>query len=117
MKNKKNIGHIIRRLTCKALQSSSSFNIAAIAFSKKGNVLGIESNNLRTDLIPYKGRGKHAEMALMKKYGKKIDTIYLFRVGNSAIPRPIDPCETCANTAKKLNIKIISLVPIANKFH
>lgn len=107
--NKKAITPIINRLSKKALSSPSKFKIAACAFSKQGNFLGIESNGVRCDLTSFKGRGKHAEMALIKKFGKQIDTIYLFRVGLSNIPRPIEPCITCAATAKKLGIKIISL--------
>lgn len=116
-KNTKAINSIVARLKDKALQSPSKYKISAIAFSKKGNFIGIESNGVRCDLTSFKGRGKHAEMALMKKYGNRIDTIYLFRVGLSAIPRPIEPCPACAATAKKLGIKIIPLVEYCPDFN
>lgn len=105
--------HIINRLTNKASNSPSKIKIAAVAFTKRNNILGIESNGFR-ELSTGKedcfyGKGKHAEMALIKKFGKKISTIYLFRVGRSGNPLPIEPCSACAKAAKKLGIKIISL--------
>lgn len=114
MKITKSNIYIFNRLTQKAFTSPSKIKIAAVAFTKKGNFLGIESNGFR-ELSTGKndcfyGKGKHAEMALMKKYGKKIATIYLFRIGKSKTPLPIDPCPTCAKTAKKLGIKIIPLI-------
>ena len=110
-KPKKDKIDFITRLRDKALQSPSKYKIAAAAFTKRGNLIGFQSNGVRDDLISFKGRGKHAEMSLMKKYGKKIKYIYLFRVGLGAIPRPIDPCPTCKAAAEKLGIKIISLIP------
>lgn len=101
----------ISRLRSKALQSPSKYKIAAAGFSKKGNLIGLESNGVRDDLVSFKGRGKHAQMALMKKFGKKIKQIYLFRVGYGGVPRPIDPCPACKAAAEKLGIKIISLIP------
>ena len=110
--NKQN-KHLINRLTNKASISPSKVKIAAIAFTKRNNVLGIESNGFRelstgADDCFY-GKGKHAEMALIKKFGRKISTIYLFRVGHSGNPLPIDPCPACAKAAQKLGIRIISL--------
>ena len=110
-KPQKNQFDFISRLKSKALQSPSKYKIAAAGFSKRGNLVGLESNGVRDDLVSFKGRGKHAQMALMKKYGKKIKQIYLFRVGYGGIPRPIDPCPTCKAAAEKLGIKIISLIP------
>jgi cytidine deaminase len=109
---------IIPRLSSKADSSPSKFKIAAVAFTKQGNLLGFESNGFRDDITANKvsryGAGKHAERALMVKFGKKIDTIYLFRVGSSGNALPIEPCESCKKTADKLGIKIISLVEYVN---
>ena len=110
-KPKKDKVDFINRLKDKALQSPSKYKIAAAGFTKRGNLIGIESNGVRDDLVSFKGRGKHAQMTLMKKYGKKIKQIYIFRVGYGGIPRPIDPCPTCKAAAEKLGIKIISLIP------
>lgn len=111
MKLKKDQADLVNRMKSKALQSPSKYKIAAAAFTKRGNLIGLQSNGVRDDLVSFKGRGKHAQMALMKKYGKKIKQIYIFRVGYGGVPRPIDPCPTCKAAAEKLGIKIISLIP------
>lgn len=111
MKLKKDQADLVNRMKSKALQSPSKYKIAAAAFTKRGNLIGLQSNGVRDDLVSFKGRGKHAQMALMKKYGKKIKQIYIFRVGYGGVPRPIDPCPTCQAAAEKLGIKIISLIP------
>jgi cytidine deaminase len=115
--NKNKINHLIlNRLKNKALQERSChFKIAAIAFSKRGNFIGISMNNHRSFFSHSKGSGLHAEMILMKKYGKTIDKIFLIRFGKDGDVLPIDPCENCAKAAKKLNIKIISLSEYINE--
>ena len=63
------------------------------------------------EAAPMKGKGLHAEMALMKKYGARIKTIIICRVGNSGNLLPIDPCSACAELAGKLGITIVSIEP------
>ena len=60
MKLRKDQFAFITRLRDKALQSPSKYKIAAAGFSKRGNLVGFESNGVRDDLISFKGRGKHA---------------------------------------------------------
>jgi len=86
-----------------------TYRIVAAGFSKKGNLLGIETNGWRELPTTRKGTGKHAEAALMKKYGKKLHTIYILRVGNALDILPIHPCEACKNMASKIGIKIIPI--------
>lgn len=86
-----------------------TYRIAAAAFSKKGNLLGIEMNGWRGLVTTRRGTGKHAEAALIKKFGKKIDTIYILRVGNALDILPIHPCESCKNMASKAGIKIVPI--------
>ena len=86
-----------------------TYRIAAAAFSKKGNLLGIEMNGWRELVTTRRGTGKHAEAALIKKYGRKIDTIYILRVGNALDILPIHPCESCKNMAAKAGIKIVPI--------
>lgn len=94
----------------KAKQAKSNFHIAAAAFSRKNNLLGISSNNPNKNFpISKKGTGIHAEAALIKKYGRQIDKIYIVRIGRGTDPRPIKPCQNCAKLARKYGIKIINL--------
>lgn len=85
------------------------YRICAIAFTKRNNLLGIEMNNFRNGLSNRPGAGSHAEATLIKKYGKRIDKIYVMRVGNACDALPIHPCENCSKLAEKYNIKIIPM--------
>ena len=101
---------LVRLLESKAPQSNSKFFIAAAAFTKKNNLLGIVTNR-QNDKLPYskRGTGFHAEETLFKKYGRKINHIYIVRVGRSGDPLPIDPCPKCAKIARKFGVEIINL--------
>jgi hypothetical protein len=85
------------------------YRIAAIAFTKKGNFIDIRYNNFREGLSNRKGAGLHAEQDLIHRYGNRIDTIYILRVGGSGDCLPIHPCEVCKSIADKRGIKIIPL--------
>lgn len=85
------------------------YKIAALAVTKKGNILDIKYNNFRMGLSNRKGAGLHAEQDLIHKYGNQIDTIYILRIGKSGDCLPIHPCETCKSIAEKRGIKIIPL--------
>lgn len=85
------------------------YRIAAIAFTKKGNFIDIRYNNFRLGLSNRKGAGLHAEQDLIHRYGNKIDTIYILRIGGGGDPLPIHPCEVCKSIAEKRGIKIIPL--------
>jgi hypothetical protein len=86
-----------------------TYRIAAAAFSKRGNLLGIEMNGWRELATTRRGTGKHAEAALIKKYGRKIETIYILRIGNAGDILPIHPCEACKNMADKAGITIVPM--------
>lgn len=86
-----------------------TYRIAALAFTKNGNFIDIRYNNHRDFLSDGPGAGLHAEQDLIHRYGNRIDTIYILRVGNSGKVRPIHPCKTCAKIAAKRGIKIIPL--------
>lgn len=86
-----------------------TYRIIAFAVSKKGNILGFKTNGHRFAMSHRRGAGLHAEAELIKLYGKKIDKIYLLRLGNALDPLPIHPCENCAKIAAKMGIKIILL--------
>lgn len=90
----------------KANNSNCRFKVSAIGISAKGNVLGSCINNHRFD---GKGRGLHAEINLIRRFGKKLSTIIICRVGRSGEMLPIDPCDNCQKVADKLGIKIISV--------
>lgn len=97
-----------------ALNRGFSYRVVAAAYSKHGNLLGIEMNGWRELTADGKGKGKHAEAALIKKFGRKIDKIYILRFGRSLEIRPIHPCECCLNMSNKIGIKIIPIHEMLN---
>ena len=120
--NKKYIKYeLTQRLFKKAIQSDSNFYIAAAAFSRNGNLLGYITNGRNNYYEASKrGAGIHAEASLIKRFGKRIDTIYIARTGrNNKNKLPIDPCENCAKIAKNMGIKIIPIhkLPFMKEFY
>jgi len=100
---------LLQILQKKALQSPSTFLVSAAAYSKHGNLLGTCSNGFKGFVPKRRGAGMHAEQKLIRKFGKKIDTIYIIRCGHDGERLPIHACENCAKMAEKLGIKIVSL--------
>ena len=96
----------------KAMHSPCTYKISGIAFSKKGNVLGHCTNNhskwqvLEKTPIGRAGTAEHCEKRLIEKFGKRIHTIVICRVGRSGELRPIDPCKACSKLALKYGITI-----------
>lgn len=101
--------NIINQLTSKAHKSDCKYKISAIGFDKKGELIGVTNNTHR---FLGKGKGLHAEMRLIRRYGNNIKTMIICRVGRSGIMRPIDPCETCSRVATKLGIKIQTIAEL-----
>lgn len=99
------------------MRSRCTYRVSAVAYDKKGDVLGTSSNVhavwnvLESDEngIGRRGTARHAERLLMGRYGKHIKTIVICRVGKSGELRPIDPCPTCAKVAEKMGVKIVSI--------
>ena len=105
------LNYLNDRLKKKAAQSSCNYKIAAAAFTKHGNLLGMSTNS-RNMIFPSsrKGGGIHAERRLMKKFGNSISYIVIARVGRPGDKNlPIHPCPTCAKLANQLGIKIIPI--------
>ena len=102
-------------LTKKARRSPCTYKISGIAYSKKGNVLGIATNShskwdVMTQLpVGRPGTAEHCERVLMKKFKNQIKTIVICRVGRSGNVLPIDPCPVCAKLAKKYGITILTV--------
>lgn len=86
-----------------------AYRIVAVAYTKKGNMLGIEMNGHRMLPPVRRGTGKHAEAALIKRFGKRIDKIYILRTGNSGDILPIHACDACASMAAKIGATIIPI--------
>ena len=97
----------VHRLKKKAQQSVCNYKVAALGFNKKGECVASSVNK------PYlykRGGGIHAEEAIFNVAQKKgIVRILICRVGRSGKLRPIQPCESCAKTARKLGIVINSI--------
>ena len=95
------------RLINKAKQSQCAYKIAAIALSKKKNIIAYSINSFR---FSKSNGGIHAERELMQKYGSKIENIIICRVNKNGTLLPIEPCKTCQKIARKLNIKITAII-------
>jgi hypothetical protein len=101
---------IIEKLVNKAEQTTTCYRISAIAFNKKGEILGSATNGFKMDGRPAgRGSGIHAERKLMSRYRSNIKTIVICRIGLGGDILPIDPCITCKKVADKMGIKIISI--------
>jgi hypothetical protein len=97
----------VSKLVKKASQSICRSRVAALGFNKKNEcvITTVNKPNMRK-----KGGGIHAEEQIFKvarKYG--IVKILICRIGSDKKLLPIDPCESCAKTAKKLGIEITSI--------
>ena len=101
----------------KAMRSCCTYRVSAVAYNKKGDVLGTATNVhavwnvLESDGngVGRRGTARHAERQILAKYGKSVKTIVICRVGKSGDLRPIDPCPTCAKVAAKMGVKIVSI--------
>jgi cytidine deaminase len=101
---------LINRLVNKAEQTTTCYRVSAIAFNKKGELLGTTTNSFKMDGRPAgKGSGIHAERRLISRYKNNISTIIICRIGNGGDILPIHPCETCRKVANKMGIKIVSV--------
>jgi cytidine deaminase len=90
----------------KALQSSCNYKVSAIGLNIKGDIIGTAVNQHRINRY---GGGLHAEINLIKKYGKKIKTIIICRVNKGGDILPIHPCDTCKKILDRMNIDIITI--------
>lgn len=105
--------HLLRE---KASHSPCTYKVSAIAFDRKGNVLGHTTNkHSKWDVLDYgegrAGTARHSERILIERYSQNIKTILICRVGRSGEILPIDPCPACQKAASKYGIKIISVYP------
>lgn len=94
---------IIKLAIRKAKQSSCRHKVSAIGFSRKGDLIGTAINMNR---IAKKGCSIHAEIALIRKFGRKLKTIVICRTNKSGDILPIRPCESCLSMANRYNINI-----------
>ena len=100
----------IAQLIRKAEQSTSTYRIGAIAFDRRGKYLGRSCNKTCNKFdVHGKSRSFHAEMILMNRYGNRIGTIVICRIGGSGDLLPIDPCPVCLSKAEKLGITITTI--------
>lgn len=90
----------------KAVKSPCVYKISALGFNRKGDLIGSSTNK------KYKcqhNMGKHAEMELMKRYGKSLSTIIICRVNPKGVMLPISPCKRCSKMADNYGISISTL--------
>jgi cytidine deaminase len=98
---------LLKEIQQKACQSIAKFRISAFGINRKGECVAKACNQSR---FVKKGGGTHAEMKIMlEARRKRIKTIIICRVGRGGAILPIEPCSVCAEKAKELGIKIISV--------
>ena len=90
-----------------------TYPIIAIGVNKSGDIIGMSSNKVNFN-DDKKGNGLHAERELIKKFGRSIKTIILYRKGFNGSCLPIHPCKVCKKVCDKLNIKICSVQDLFN---
>lgn len=100
---------ILPRAMKKASKGYGNYFVGAIAFSKKGNILGAAHNVHNAYYSERRGSSRHAEQQLIEKFGRAVSVIYLVRVGRDFSRLPIHPCKKCLKKAEKFGIKIVPL--------
>jgi len=90
----------------KAKQSDCRYKVSAIGFNHKGDLIGTAVNQHR---ISKPGCSIHAEIALIKKCGRKLRTIIICRTNKSGDILPIHACRTCSMMAERYGIRIYPL--------
>ena len=90
----------------KAMQSTCCYKVSAIGLNSKGDVLGASTNQHRISKL---GMGLHAEIALVKRFGRKIRSMIICRVGGGGEIRPINPCPTCQKILDKMGIRVLTV--------
>ena len=83
----------------KAANSPCTYRISAVAFDKKGEILGHVTNShsknwnvLEKCGVGRAGTSEHAERRLLQRYRDLVKTIVICRIGRSGEIRPINPC-------------------------
>lgn len=110
---------IIDRAKRKAGKSPCRTKVCAVGFDSHGELLGFAYNRPRFRRY---GGGIHAEMALLQRYGRKLNEVWVCRVDRRGILlRPIEPCRQCREVLDGLGIKIKIVAEIehenANRRH
>ena len=104
--------NLVRQALKKAVKcpKNKTYRVIALGFNKKGDYIGMRSNERACLDKRGMGRGKgiHAERQLIKKYGKTIRKIVIIRSGRQKDILPIAPCPICQKVIDKLNIKVES---------
>jgi len=85
----------------KAAKNVCHYKICAIGFNRRGEYLGMVTNRPRFNS---KGGGVHAEIQLLRKFGKRVRSILLLRTTKGGKLIRIDPCPTCAKILNGLGI-------------
>jgi len=94
----------------KAQQSTCRYKISALGFNRKGDLIGTAINMHR---LSKPGCSIHAEIALIKKHGRSLDTIVICRTNKSGSVLAIHPCKTCLMMANRYRIIIKTIKEIS----
>jgi hypothetical protein len=94
----------VRQAIRKALQSPCQHKVCAVAFDRKGDLLGFTSNT--PFIANRKGGGIHAEAKAIRIWKDRIREILICRANISGQLLPIHPCKNCLKRAGKYGIVI-----------
>jgi cytidine deaminase len=94
---------ILLRAIRKAQNSTCRYKVCCIGFNRKGDLLGTTNNIRRLDK---QGMSLHAEVVMLKRFGRKVNSIVLIRTNNSGKLLPIHPCDTCRSLLDNYGITV-----------
>lgn len=90
----------------KVSRSGSRYKVGAVAIDRRGNFLGVAVCRPRFDHLH---GGEHAEMVALRKWGKRVKSIFLMRTNKTATSLlPIEPCERCQRVLNNLGIQVLN---------
>lgn len=93
---------LLRRAIRKAKSSACKYKVAAIGFDRHGNLLGVLTNQPHINTF---GGSLHAEVRAIQNLNGVVSLVIL-RVDNKGRLRPIHPCASCRDYAKRHHVEI-----------
>lgn len=96
---------VINRAIKKAGQSLCHYRIAALGFSKRGDLVCCYTNNPR---FTRPGGGLHAEIRVIRSH-PGVKTILLCRIGGGGALLPIHPCKNCKKVLSQAGVRVITV--------
>jgi hypothetical protein len=84
------------------------YHVAAIAYDKRGNFLGITVNKPRFD----RPRGNmHAEIQTLIRYGNRVRVCIILRTNSHGGLLDIHPCKNCTESLRECGVVLYTYTP------